>query len=194
MEKGLQFPWPHAPTHRLDAAGTYFVSVGTYLKAHHFRSPKRLEVLERGLLKTVASYEWRMEAWAVFSNHYHFVAKTPEGAASGASLSSLIKDLHGPLSLWVSKLDNASERQVWHNYHDTLLTEPTSYFARLNYTHQNAVKHRLVHRAKDYPWCSAAWFERVTSAAMVRSIQRFGIERVNVEDDFDPVLKDGSGN
>ena len=26
-------PWPHAPTHQLSQAGTYFVTAGTYLKA-----------------------------------------------------------------------------------------------------------------------------------------------------------------
>ena len=30
--------WPHAPMHRLSEAGTYFVTAGTYLKAHHFRT------------------------------------------------------------------------------------------------------------------------------------------------------------
>jgi hypothetical protein len=44
-------PWPHAPTHQLSENGTYFVPVGTYLKAHHFCTPQRLDVLQRGLLK-----------------------------------------------------------------------------------------------------------------------------------------------
>ena len=30
--------------------GVYFVTAGTYLKAHHFRTSQRLTVLERGLL------------------------------------------------------------------------------------------------------------------------------------------------
>ena len=77
---------------------------------------------------------------------------------------------------------------MWHNYYDTLLTKPASYFARLNYTHQNAVKHKLVIKATDYPWCSAGWFERTTSPALVRTIRRFGIEKVKVEDDYEPEL------
>jgi putative transposase len=35
-------PWPHAPTHQLSENGTYFVTAGTYLKAHHFRTPQRI--------------------------------------------------------------------------------------------------------------------------------------------------------
>jgi putative transposase len=44
----------------------------------------------------------------------------------------------------VNGLDQSPERQVWYNYWDTLLTYQSSYLARLNYVHQNAVKHRLV--------------------------------------------------
>src|SRR5438270_917334 len=36
--------WPRAPVHRLSQSGTYFVTVGTYTKAHHFRSRERLSV------------------------------------------------------------------------------------------------------------------------------------------------------
>ena len=33
--------WPHAPVHRLDQAGTYMVTAGTYLKKHHLRNAER---------------------------------------------------------------------------------------------------------------------------------------------------------
>jgi hypothetical protein len=54
--------WPHAPTHRLAEAGTYFVSAGTYRNEHHFRAPERLEVLHRGLLKLATEHGWQLEA------------------------------------------------------------------------------------------------------------------------------------
>jgi putative transposase len=80
----------------------------------------------------------------------------------------------------------ARQSAKYHNYWETLLTKQTSYFARLNYTHNNAVKHGLVKEARNYPWCSAAWFERETAPAMVRAIERFKTERLKVEDDFQP--------
>ena len=70
-------PWPHTPTHQLSQNGTYFVTVGAYMKQHFFSGAKRLSVLQRGLLKSAAKYSWRLEAWAVFSNHYHFVGQSP---------------------------------------------------------------------------------------------------------------------
>jgi len=59
-----KIPWPHAPTHMLAASGTYFVSAGTYLKAHYFRARQRLEVLHRGLLTVARDFGWSLEAWA----------------------------------------------------------------------------------------------------------------------------------
>jgi hypothetical protein len=37
-----------------------------------------------------------------------------------------------------------------------------------------------------YPWCSAAWFERTASPAMVKSIYRFKTDKVHVFDEFEP--------
>src|ERR1051326_4702120 len=66
-------PWPHAPLHQLGQRGTYFLTAGTYQKAHHFRGRGRVRVLHRGLLTVARDFGWHLEAWAVFSNHYHFV-------------------------------------------------------------------------------------------------------------------------
>jgi hypothetical protein len=50
------------------------VTASTRHHAHHFKGKERLVVLHRGVLKIAAEFGWRLEAWAVFSNHYHFVA------------------------------------------------------------------------------------------------------------------------
>jgi REP-associated tyrosine transposase len=72
-----KIPWPHAPNHQLSVRGTYFVTVSTYLREHHFKGKARLAVLHSGLLKVAADFGWQLEAWAVFSNHYHFVGHSP---------------------------------------------------------------------------------------------------------------------
>ncbi len=179
-------PWPHAPTHQLGTRGAYFVTVGTYRKEHHFRGARRLRVLQRGLLTVARDFGWRLEAWAIFSNHYHFIAHAPATADDGSSLSQMLGVLHTKTARWVDKLDGAPNRKVWHNYRETLLTFERSYLARLNYVHQNAVRHGLVAVANQYPWCSAAWFERVASPAQVRSIYRFKVDTVAVFDEYEP--------
>lgn len=178
-------PWPHAPTHMLAASGTYFVTAGTYLKRHHFRAKDRLSVLHRGLLTVARDFGWALEAWAVFSNHYHFVGHSPAGGHDASSLHQMLHRLHRRTARWINGMDGSPGHKVWHNYRETRLTYRKSYLARLNYVHQNPVKHGLVRVASQYPWCSAGWFEKSATAAQVRTVYSFGVERVNVDDSFD---------
>ncbi len=182
-------PWPHAPTHRLGSAGTFFVSASTYLKQHHFRERLRLSVLHRGLLTVASDFGRALQAWAVFSNHYHFVGHCPPGADSAESLSRMLGELHKKTARWINARDRAPGRKVWHNFWETRLTYEKSYYARLNYTHQNPVRHGLVRVADQYPWCSAAWFQQNASPAHVKTVYSFRIDRVNVEDDFEPEVE-----
>jgi len=139
------------------------------------------DLLERLLLSFAKESGWQLEAWAVFANHYHIVAR---GNPDSRNLGEFLHDLHGVSAREMNKLDGVSDRKVWFNFRDTKLTIQHSYLARLNYVHQNAVKHKLVAVANQYPWCSAAWFERVASPAQVKTIYGFKIDRVKVEDDF----------
>lgn len=175
--------WPHAPLHRISDAGTYLVTAGTLYKEHWFHGPQRLDLLESALLQITHELGWRVEAWAVFSNHYHFVAHC---RCDSASLKALIKRLHAETARVVNRLDCSPSRQVWHNYWDTKLTFEKSYLARLNYVHQNAVKHRLVAVANQYRWCSAAWFERTATPAQVATVYGFKTDRLQIHDDFEP--------
>ncbi len=178
-------PWPHAPTHQLSVRGTYFVTAGTYLKAHHFRGAERLRVLHRGLLTLARDFGWQLEAWAVFSNHYHFVAHSPPTEQDATGLGLMLGHLHKKTAKWLNRLDAVPKRSVWHNFWDPRLTYERSYRARLNYVHQNPVKHRLVPVANQYPWCSAAWFERTATPARVRTIYRFKIGKLQIHDDYE---------
>src|ERR1041384_1984243 len=101
----------------------------------------------------------------------------------------MLSVLHTRTAGWLNRVDRTPERMVWYNFWDTKLTYQKSYLARLNYVHQNAVKHGLVPVANQYPWCSAGWFERVASPAMVQSIYRFKIDRLSVTDDFTPIME-----
>jgi putative transposase len=180
----VQRDWPHAPLHRISEHGTFFLTASTYRKEHHFRGPDRLDQLEAHLLAEALAAGWQLEAWAVFSNHYHFVGSARDG---GTDLTAWIKALHQKTATKVNELDGVTKRQVWYNYRETALTFEASYMARLNYVHQNAVKHGLVKEANQYPWCSAGWFERTATPAQVKTIYGFKTDQLKVEDDFDPI-------
>jgi len=124
-----------------------------------------------------------LEAWAVFSNHYHFVVHAEPDAKP---LRAAIQQLHADTAREINRMDRVPGRTVWHNFWDTQLTFEKSYLARLNYVHQNAVKHGLVPIACQYRWCSAAWFERTATRAQVGTIYRFKIDSLNIRDDYEP--------
>jgi putative transposase len=173
--------WPHAPVHRLSESGIYFLTGATLHKQPVFDSREKLDLLERLLLCLTKDFCWQLEAWAVFPNHYHFVAR---GNPLSQNLHQLLQRLHSESARLLNGLDQKPGRKVWYNFWDTRLTYQYSYLARLNYVHQNAVKHRLVHVANQYPWCSAAWFERVASPAQVKMIYSFKIDTLKVYDEF----------
>ena len=179
--KVSKVPWPHAPVHRLDEAGVYIVTGGTYLKKHLFLDGPRLRMIHLALLTIAEEHGVQLEAWAVFPNHYHFV-----GALVGppGSLLAFVRELHSRTAIALNRYDATPERNVWYNYWDTRLTHQRSYFARLNYVHQNPVKHGLVAVARNYPYGSAEWLERTATLAQVQTIYSFKTDRVRVIDDF----------
>ncbi len=177
--------WPHAPLHRFDEAGTYFVTAGTYQKQHFFNTAKRLDDLCQRLATFAERYRWLLQSWSVFSNHYHFVAASPEKAKT---LREMLRDFHSGTSRELNRLDGKIGRRVWHEYWDTQLTYERSYLARLNYVQQNPVHHGLVAVATDYRWCSAAWFERTGSPAFVKTVASFRTDRLFASERFEPVI------
>jgi len=146
-----------------------------------------LKVLHRGLLSVARDFGWRLEAWAIFSNHYHFIGHSPDEGAE--SLGVMLGFLHEKMAKWINKLDNATGRKVWHNFWETRLTYKKSYLARLNYVHQNPVRHGLVAVANQYPWCSASWFERIAKPAQVKTIYGFKTDKLKVLDEYDVALE-----
>ena len=180
----MNHDWPHAPVHRLTPEGVFMVTAATLHKQQLFLGRQRLDLLHSTLLTLAKRYHWQLEAWAVFSNHYHFIARR---APESGSLESFLRHLHSTSARELNQLDGTASRRVWFNYWDTTLTFEKSYFPRLNYVHHNPVKHRLVPLANQYRWCSAAWFERTASAAAVETIYRFQSDLVKVIDDFDCV-------
>jgi len=175
-------PWPHAPVHKLDENAVYFVTAGTLHKQKVFYDQPRLDLLLlRRLLELANKYQWQLEAWAIFANHYHLVAR---GFPNSANLGRFLSHLPSDTARELNRLERKEGRKVWYNFRDTKLTFEKSYLARCHYVHQNAVRHRLVPVANQYPWCSAAGFERVASPAMVQTIYSFKTDQLMIEDDF----------
>ena len=73
----------------------------------------------------------------------------PGGITVHHETTNLRVTVNGPLRIisregttTVNRLDHTPARRVWFNFRETRLSYPRSYFARMNYTHQNPVKTR----------------------------------------------------
>src|SRR6267142_3293961 len=173
--------WPHAPIHRIDSDGIYMVTGATLRKVYLFTTAEKLSLLESDLLTLAKQYQWHLEAWSVFFSHYHLIAR---GQPDASRLDAFLKHLHSDTARKLNRIDDSAGRQVWYNFWDTKLTFERSYLARLNYVHQNPVKHGLVKVASQYAWCSAAWFERTASPAAVKTIYSFKTDKLKIDDDY----------
>jgi REP element-mobilizing transposase RayT len=88
-----------------------------------------VESLASGLLKVTSDFGWHLEAWAVFSNHYHFIAHSPQEEDGAESLSQMLGLLHEKTAKWFNRLDDTRKRKVWHNFRETRLTYEKSSFS-----------------------------------------------------------------
>jgi putative transposase len=173
--------WPHAPPHRLASAGVYFVTARTLHQQMHFNTHARLSLVRDKLLHLSVHYRWKLEAWSILANHYHFVGHSPD-ATSAESLGKFLRHFHGDITRAVNRDDGTPGRTIWHNYRETYLDLQRGYLARLNYTHNNPVHHKLVKRASDYEWCSAGAFERTCTFAWVNTIYSFEFDQIATAD------------
>jgi putative transposase len=157
------------------------VTSGTYDKQHLCDTPEKLTRLQDRLFELAAQYGWLLQAWAVFSNHYHFIALAP---SDPKSLQTLVRHLHSVTARALNQADGTPGRKVWFQYWDSHITYENSYRARLNYVHRNPVHHGLVRDPSAYAWCSAGWFERTAAQEYCKAVSGFPIGKLKVRDDF----------
>jgi putative transposase len=175
--------WAHSPSHRLGSSGTYMVTASTLQKVHIFKSRSKLDILQSILFESAGRHGAKLRAWAIFPNHYHFIAAFD----AAPPLAIMLHELHANAARLVNDLDSTPQRRVWFQYWESHITFQRSYFARLQYVRQNAVHHRVVREATTYPWCSAGWFRRSATRAMQKTIGGFGSVKVGIEDNFEVV-------
>ena len=173
--------WPHSPPHRFFESGTYMITAGTYKKAHIFNAPEKRSFLTDKLFALSSEFETSLQAWAIMSNHYHFICSSDE---SPEKLKTLLYRLHKETALKINEMDNISGRKVWFQYWDRRIRNQRAYFARLKYVHENPVHHGIVPVAENYDWCSAAWFKLNAPSGFRRMIDTFKTDKLSVFDDF----------
>jgi putative transposase len=172
---------PHASPHWLFGQGLYMVTAGTYQKLLHLDTPERRDFFLEALFARAAEFGWGLQAWAVLSNHYHFIATSPEDPAT---LKNFLGKLHMTTAKQLNEWDNAPGRKVWYQFWDSHITFERSYLARLNYVHHNPAHHGATDNASEYRWCSAKWFSEHAPPELVDSVAGCKTDRLEVADDF----------
>ena len=173
--------WPHAPPHYFAPHGTYILTAATLHRKPLFDSGAKLDLVRDTTFELAKSYTLILQAWAFFSNHYHLVISFEDATTAH---SDFVRHLHREVAVRLNRVDGTPGRRVMYEFWDTRLSYEKSWLARLNYVHQNAVKHGLVAVANQYPWSSASWFQTNARSGFVKSVYSFKTDRINVPDDF----------
>jgi putative transposase len=173
--------WPHAPAHWLFEPGIYMVTAGTYRNLPHLSTPDRRTFFLETLFRTAEEFGWGLQAWAVMSNHYHLIIRSP---GDPSNLRKWMGKLHMLTARRLNELDASPGRKVWFQFWDSRIDYERSYMARLNYVNLNPIKHGIVDNAESYAWCSASWFAQNASPAFAKTVAEFKTDRVEVPDEF----------
>lgn len=173
--------WHHAPSHLFTPGAAYIITAGTYQKEQLFNTSEKLDLVQSILFTEAKRFKWNLQAWAVMSNHYHFVAHSPDRSES---LADMIRSIHSRTAVWLNRQDGTPGRKVWFEYWDTCLTHEKSYLTRLHYVHTNPVKHGIVKSADDYPWYSMTWFKNNSERSFYRTVLSFKTDKISIKDDF----------
>ena len=171
----------HNPPHYFAPNAMYMITGSILHKQLLLAENKRKESFLKTLFEKVNLFGWSLEAWAVLTNHYHFIAQAPEDSTN---LAKMIQQVHSITAIQLNRRDGTPGRQVWQNYWDTCITYEKSYLVRLRYVHENPVKHGLVDNAFDYPFCSYKWFIEQGDEILTAQVISKSIDKVNVFDDF----------
>jgi putative transposase len=171
--------WEHSPAHWIFQPGLYMVTSGTYQKKHYLNSPEKLELVTDALISCCKEFAWELRAWAVLSNHYHFIASSPPGTFR---LPELIRKLHATTARELNRMAGLPGRQVWFQYWESKIDFERSYLTRLHYVHYNPALHGVAPVAENYRWCSAGAFARNADPEIVAMVRSFKVERLSASE------------
>jgi putative transposase len=139
------------------------VTAGTYRKTPIFNTPDKLGLLQAIITERCSLLGWNLQAWAILTNHYHFIAQAP---TDGRDIQALIRSIHSMSAILVNRMDGITGRRVWYNYWDTCIRSETEFIARLKYVLHNPERHGVVEDFREYPYSSYLMFAEKNDEAL----------------------------
>ena len=138
--------YSHNPPHLFLDKTLYFITGGTHKKQHLWFDNERKQILFDALDTWFKEFQWAMDTWVIFGNHYHLLLWSHQGK----DLSTIIGKIHGRSATLLNKLDSCKGRQVWWNYWDRCIRNEKDHLAFLSYILWNPVKHKIVEQPDEY--------------------------------------------
>lgn len=130
---------------------------------------RRLDWLQR----TVATYGWRLHAFALLTNHEHLFVETPEPNLS-AGMHLLNSSYTGYFNLRHRRAGHLFQGR----FKAQLIEEEGHYLEISRYIHLNPVRAKLVTRPEAWPWSSYPGYHRVSAVrgwvTYARVLREFG--------------------
>jgi putative transposase len=158
-----------------------FITASTVQRAPHLLAPERRTWFTELLRSRAADCGIRVVAWVVLKEHYH-VGALPEEEAP-VEVNRWLTAVHSESSLHWNQEEGCPGRQVWYQFWDRTLWTEGDFWSRVNYIHQNPVKHGYVAVAAEYEWCSLRGFEE-RSEPRAEVAAKFPAPRKLPGDDF----------
>lgn len=171
----------HRPPHAPERGMAVFVTASTRSRAPHLGTPERRDAFHQVFFNSAREYDLEIVAWVILSEHYHAVL-VPHRTGS---FSPWINALHRLSATVWNRQDGVPGRQCWHDYWDRTLWTEGDVVSRINYVHQNPVRHGYVTDAAEWPWSSFREFATPDgTAGVLDTLERFPAPRRIPGDDF----------
>jgi REP element-mobilizing transposase RayT len=104
-----------------------------------------IKLLER----TVARYGWRLHAYCLMGNHFHFVLDTPE-----ANIAAGMQYLKSAYALWFNEEKPREGHLFERRYYAGVVDREAHFFATCRYVVLNPVRAGLCRHPADWRWSS----------------------------------------
>ena len=158
----------HNVAHRVNANSLYLLTATNFdHQAILNTAARRDEFADKLLSRFVALPESELFGWCLLPNHYHLLARVGLD-----SFATMIQRLHNGTATQWNREDNTPGRRVWFSYCERDIRSERHFWVALNYVHANAVKHRYVKNAFDWPWSSVHDFAAQHGKDYLRQLWR----------------------
>ncbi len=135
----------HNPPHIFLDNQIYVVTSCTYKKIPYFNTNEKKSLLYQQIVNAFNTIIAKLFAWAILDNHYHILFELKRGT----ELSKLIKLINGRSAFEINKFNHCAGRKIWYSYWDTCIRNERDFYMRMNYIHNNPIKHGYVYDIAD---------------------------------------------